>query len=223
MGERKQTTTLTQLFVVVVAVMVIAGLLPPLLARDYDVRNIAIAHYQVRDIANAIVAFYQDVGRWPNRDADGGDGLHALVSGGAAEALSGLFEDADMADRADLLNNHLAHNHPVGGHYDTEGEHGWHGPYLPDIGTDPWGHPYVVYMSALSTRHPEGAHKAIVVSAGPNGRVETPAVLGRATRFGGDDVGMAFFIRGEADEDDMNGNGMNRPLIAEERMTTPTG
>ncbi len=198
MDERKHGTTLTQLFVVVVAVMFIAAVLPPLLAKDYDVENISTAHYKVRDIAQGVIDFYQDMGRWPNLDADGNPDLHALVSGigDAAERVARLFGNSTIGQKVDLIDNHLAHNHPAGvGHYATEGERAWHGPYLSETGSDPWGSPYIVYMVALTEDYPEGAHKAIVFSPGPNGLVETPQILDRGTRFGGDDVGMAFFVR----------------------------
>jgi hypothetical protein len=35
----------------------------------------------------------------------------------------------------------------------------------------------------------------VVVSYGPNGHLETPPIMDRGTRFGGDDIGMAFFVR----------------------------
>ncbi|MBI5136362.1 MAG: hypothetical protein HZA24_03380 [Nitrospirae bacterium] len=196
-GQHKGGATLTQLFGVGVTTMVIAALLPPLLAGEPEADGISRAHYQTRDIANAVVSFYQDLGRWPTMDAQGGERLTALVSGigDARHLLMGIFGGDSPAD-VDLLDNHLARNQPSGnGHYATDGPRAWHGPYLPETGLDPWGHPYVVYMAALGAERAPGADKAVVLSPGPNGIVETPARLGIAARFGGDDVGMAFYVR----------------------------
>ena len=61
---------------------------------------------------------------------------------------------------------------------------GWRGPYLASgITPDPWGYRYAINVGGWSTR---GAH-VVVLSAGPNGRIETPFLRGGPiTR--GDDV-----------------------------------
>lgn len=196
-GQHKGSGGLLQLFVVAVTTMIVGTVLPPLLAHEPDADGISRAHYQTRDIANAIIHFYQDVGRWPTMDTAGGEHLAALVSGigNARDALLVMF-GADPAAEVDLLDNHLARNQPTGGgHYATDGPRAWHGPYLPETGLDPWGHPYVIYMAALNPESVPGADKAVVLSPGPNGVIETPFALGIADRFGGDDVGMAFYVR----------------------------
>jgi len=61
---------------------------------------------------------------------------------------------------------------------------GWHGPYIENgIPVDPWGNRYAVNIRALA----DGTSCTIVISAGPNGQIETP-FTGVAITPGGDDV-----------------------------------
>jgi hypothetical protein len=58
----------------------------------------------------------------------------------------------------------------------------WRGPYLARVPIDPWGRAYVVFSPA-----PEGQSAIVIVSAGPDGVLETPA---GAAAFSGDDLGL---------------------------------
>ena len=61
---------------------------------------------------------------------------------------------------------------------------GWHGPYVEaGIPSDPWGNRYAVNVKALAS----GTGCTVVVSAGPNGLIET-AYNGIAITPGGDDI-----------------------------------
>ena len=61
---------------------------------------------------------------------------------------------------------------------------GWHGPYLEaGIGADPWGHRYAVNVKALAG----GGSSTVVLSAGPNGLIET-AFQSPVIVPGGDDL-----------------------------------
>lgn len=58
----------------------------------------------------------------------------------------------------------------------------WKGPYLPSgIGPDPWGHAYLVNVNGFFS----STERAMVLSAGPNGQVNTAP---SATVAAGDDV-----------------------------------
>jgi len=66
----------------------------------------------------------------------------------------------------------------------TDWIRGWHGPHVKaGIGPDPWGHRYAINVKALLS----GASRTVVVSAGPNGQIET-AFQGTAIFAGGDDL-----------------------------------
>ena len=61
---------------------------------------------------------------------------------------------------------------------------GWRGPYMDKLSPDPWGARYAVNVGLLEQ---PGGHAVMVVSAGPNGIIETPfETVGLQT--GGDDV-----------------------------------
>ena len=59
---------------------------------------------------------------------------------------------------------------------------GWSGPYVDSVTADPWGHRYAVNIGVWGTDT-----AVVVLSAGPNGKVETPFRL-TVFRPGGDDV-----------------------------------
>lgn len=203
MASKQGGSGLIQLFAVSVVVIIISAVAPPLIAGKHD-PGVATAHYQSRDIGFAMVQFYQDTGHWPNRGI-AGTTLLALLSASAAPAENGGAGHPAMDH--DLLANHLVNNHPADGvQYPTagagDGTKGWRGPYLTNAVLDPWGNPYRVYMVALADNPPPHANKAVVLSSGPNGKVETPAILERDARFGGDDIGMSFFIRDNPDDHD---------------------
>jgi len=94
----------------------------------------------------------------------------------------------------DFLDNHLLENHPKGvAAYPGAAPGAWRGPYLDSVPNDPWNTPYLVNIAA--TDNASGIDKGLVLSAGPNRRVETPFAAGRATVPGGDDVATVFFLR----------------------------
>jgi len=57
----------------------------------------------------------------------------------------------------------------------------WQGPYLDAVPTDPWGRAYLVNVDGLV----DGRERAMVLSAGPDGTVETAPDADRAA---GDDI-----------------------------------
>jgi hypothetical protein len=94
----------------------------------------------------------------------------------------------DASGTIDVLDHYLIENNPAGDPSKawptpTSLESGgWRGAYLRTVPTtDPWGHRYAVNVLYLGTRQ-----DVIVLSAGPNGLVETP-YEGRGLLPGGDD------------------------------------
>jgi hypothetical protein len=62
---------------------------------------------------------------------------------------------------------------------------GWRGPYLTDNATDPWGNAYLVNAGDFET----STDGVWVISAGPNGIIETGAGA-TAIASGVDDIGV---------------------------------
>jgi hypothetical protein len=75
---------------------------------------------------------------------------------------------------------------------------GWNGPYFSsDIEADPWGHRYSVNVALIdlspgaATASGQAKMAVWVISAGPNGIIETPfaASILSSAQPGGDDIG----------------------------------
>ncbi len=173
----------------------------PLLAYNVDGANIGRARIDTTIIATAMTDFYRDTGRWPDRSGPiGADGppLRLLVSGnpatpGTAPGDSGGWRADPHLTDVGFLADHLIHNRLAGRDaYPTDGERAWRGPYLMGTPLDPWGRPYLVNIAATRSGHP--ARLALVLSAGPNGRIDTPWATTGLTHPGGDDIGAPFFL-----------------------------
>jgi type II secretory pathway pseudopilin PulG len=100
--------------------------------------------------------------------------LDPSVSTGSA-ALSG-WVTTPATDRCDL---HLRVNGRGYVESQTGPNNGWNGPYISKpLGTDPWGHAYLINTGFLRGLPPRGAWcrncAVYAISAGPNGVIETP-------------------------------------------------
>jgi prepilin-type N-terminal cleavage/methylation domain-containing protein len=210
---RPSGLTLVEILVTVAVVSFLAAVVGPLIAGRIEDAREARAANEVQVIAAAIAAFYKDVGHWPTMDATGAYTLTTLVSSDGtsdpvaavapgcarthdpARPLDAMGWSSDTArPDVDDLRNHLLVNHPKGvAAYPSGGAGAWRGPYLETIPNDPWNAPYLVNVAA--TDKAAGIDKGFVLSAGPNGRVETVFAAGRSTPLGGDDIGAVFFVR----------------------------
>lgn len=96
--------------------------------------------------------------------------------------------------KTDGLENHLVKNSPGGTtdkRYATAGPRAWRGPYLETVARDPWGNRYLVNIKNANPND-SSAKVVWVLSAGPNGRIETdPTALADAGPIvGGDDIAI---------------------------------
>jgi prepilin-type N-terminal cleavage/methylation domain-containing protein len=191
--------TLVEVVVVIAVVALLAAILAPLIAKNIDDAKLARAENEAQVIAAALAAFYKDVGRWPTMDATGTyNGVTQLATGTAAVpgttvASNGWDSDTTGAG-IDLLENHLYNNTPKGAAaYPTTGKRAWHGPYLNEAPLDPWGTPYMVNVEATDST--TAVEKGFVISAGPNGVMDTAEGAVRATVPAGDDIAVSFYVR----------------------------
>ena len=130
-------------------------------------------------IAVALVRLTHDVPRY-ERSAKGRGGTVLLVGGGQTPQLgfggdSQWTLDPLMSGRSKvgMLAEHLVTN---GVRYSTKstigGWGGWRGPYIDGgLSADPWGNRYAANVRWLTMATP---FDTVVLSAGPNGAVETP-------------------------------------------------
>jgi type II secretory pathway pseudopilin PulG len=159
------------------------------------------ARDEVAEIGRSIAEFYVDTGFFPSsRDVVGGrpgsERLGVLIS-------SAPLPDATNAarywvtSRADDMAAHLTTNERAYTPHTPGASHSWKGPYLSRVATaDPWGSAYLINVFYLDgdvavrdvSGEPLGA--VFVLSAGPNGVVETPYFQAREEALlYGDDVG----------------------------------
>ena len=98
------------------------------------------------------------------------------------------------AARGDLLDNHLTVNQPqgqVGGAYPTTGSAMWRGPYFAGSSPlDPWGRPYIINVIASHVQNATNHKRMWILSAGPNGVIDTNANATATTNVGGDDIAL---------------------------------
>jgi prepilin-type N-terminal cleavage/methylation domain-containing protein len=191
--------TLVEVVVVIAVVALLAAILAPLIAKHIDDAKLARAENEAQVLAAGLAAFYKDVGRWPTMDATGTyNGVAQLATGtaanpGTAVASNGWDSDTTGAT-IDLLENHLYNNTPKGAAaYPITGKRAWRGPYINEAPLDPWGTPYMVNIEATDST--TAVEKGFVISAGPNGVMDTTEAAVRATVPAGDDIAVSFYVR----------------------------
>ena len=183
----------------------IAAVLTPSITDFILDSKLARAQSDCRTIASAIALFQLDNGFYPfwTRAENGGPGLPGnrlkiLVGPGDPPLEEQPSEWTSGA--AGLLSEQLVENTPGYRRGNQTSQFGWRGSYLAsEIYPDPWGHRYVVNIellnaSASATAARGGVKAAVwVLSAGPNGVIETPfwqSIMGADLRA--DDIGVRF-------------------------------
>ncbi|MEZ6195283.1 MAG: type II secretion system protein GspG [Planctomycetota bacterium] len=112
-------------------------------------------------IARAIAAYRSDTGF----DPCGLEGarVYGWLRGPGAEPRFDRRPDGDPGELGWFLEKPF-----------MAGKGNWQGPYLEEVPRDPWGRPYVVVLG--EPLGDDGAREGIVVSAGPDGRVDSDLV-----------------------------------------------
>jgi len=190
MRERNEKGfTLIEVVVVVAVIAILAAVLTPYITKYIDDSKVAKARNEVQVIAAALTNAYKDLGRWPNR-INATTNYGGLFTGATTPAAA--FFGAATGWTApgagwNSLDTHLVTN----GHtYPATGDVKWSGPYAATLPVDPWGRPYVI-NAANFTSSTTPPTPVWVLSAGPNGIVETNiATTAAATVTGGDDIGF---------------------------------
>lgn len=198
--------TLVELTVVLAVIVTLALILTPSIANFITDSRMARARTDCQTIATAVVQFYRDTGFFPQWAVASGGGpgltqmrLQLLVTGGKLP-----LEDVPTpwsTGQAGLLADQLLINAPGYTLRTPSSLYGWNGPYLSsEVRSDPWGNRYVVNIGLIDvssgvqtfTGRPKSA--VWVLSAGPNGTIETPFAQPVTTAVtGGDDI--AFRIQ----------------------------
>ncbi len=182
--------TLIELVVVLVVIMVLAAILTPMVTNLISEARVTRAELEVVNISRAIFNFNKATGKWPifvsGANITTGSTIYEVLAGPgnlptAPNQLSWL-----STSRGDL-EEVLIRNVPGHG---TSGRFAWRGPYAQELGDDPWGNAYLVNGGSLAF----GVSRAgMVISAGPNGELETAFTQNigsgqAAVAVGGDDI-----------------------------------
>jgi general secretion pathway protein G len=185
--------TLIEVAVVLAVIAVLAGVLTPIVGDYVDEARRTRATGDAQALAGAILSFNKDTGKWPIFVTAGtittSSTIYTILQGpGTDPNCSGCGSTwLPSAPNRGELEAILERNTPG---YTTSGKFAWRGPYTNSIGSDPWGNRYLINASSLGF----GLKKAaFVLSAGPNGIVETTfdQNIGSgsvAVTAGGDDI-----------------------------------
>lgn len=179
--------SLAEITVILSVASVLGATLTPAVGDYVTDARMTKAEDDVRVLANALARLTFDV------DLERGDGpvvVDLMVGPGSVPGVGGggdaAWARSATGDEVVSLDDHLVTN--AAGHQgrQTSGllRRGWRGPYLcTPIGSDPWGRRYAVNVGS----RPDTGHAVVVLSAGPNGLIETPFAALVPTP-GGDDV-----------------------------------
>jgi type II secretory pathway pseudopilin PulG len=195
--------TLIELTVVLAVIVTMALVLTPSIANSIKEARMARTRNDCQTIASGMYQFYRDTGFFPAwktaRNGGAGDPasrLQVLVSQGNVpiEDVASLW----TTGVAGSLSDQLVTNAPGYALRTPTSQFGWNGPYFSsELLADPWGNRYAVNIALVdlspgaATASGQAKMAVWVLSAGPNGILETPfaqSILS-AVRPGGDDIG----------------------------------
>ena len=192
--SRRSGFTLLEMVVVLAIIGFLAAILTPLVNKYIDDARTTRAAQEGQTIATGILNFDKDTGKWPIFQS----GVNitttstiytTLLSPGNNPTctLSNIGCTSWTSATNTTLSNMLEFNTPA---FTTSGKFAWRGPYVTATGSDPWGNTYIVNASNLGF----GVNNAaFVLSAGPNGQIETNFTQSigsgsSAITIGGDDI-----------------------------------
>ncbi|MBI3262771.1 MAG: hypothetical protein HYZ58_06430 [Acidobacteria bacterium] len=181
----------TEAAMVISAVSLLGAVAKPVVSDYVNQARLVRAHQDAHTIGVAFLRFADDVGGqartgngWATQDLLVGDGEAPALGVGGDPRWLGAPEEQRVGSLADhLVTNDVKYGRAPGNLNVVRA--GWRGPYIENgIGPDPWGHRYEVNVKALAKG---GGLDTIVISAGPNGVIET-AFEGDGLIAGGDDI-----------------------------------
>jgi prepilin-type N-terminal cleavage/methylation domain-containing protein len=193
--------TLVEVIVVLSVILLLTGIAVPMLSGYMEDGRRAKAQSEVKVVAASMMSLYKDVGTYPTRSGTGtANTVYALFTGPTMPTANPYSANhqwstwAMNAARGDLIDNHLNRNTPqgqAGGAYPATGSAMWRGPYFAgSTPLDPWGRPYVINVISGFFVHATNYKRLWVLSAGPNGVIDTPANATATTDITGDDIGI---------------------------------
>lgn len=185
--------TLIELAVVLAIIAVLAAILTPIVTNYLDQARVSRAMADARTIADSVRLYRRDTGYYPIY----ADLAHAQAGTTVAGKIligPGNAPDETQADWAliagsntSLITQLNTNTLGLAANVSNPGKTSYRGPYLGALDSDPWGNQYVVTGSNLQG----STNRGFVVSAGPNGKLETTVAQAMTTfAAGGDDIAV---------------------------------
>ena len=191
---RTKGFTLIELAVVLAIIAVLAAVLTPIVTNYIEQAREARAMADARVIADAIRLYQRDVGTYPIFDnsteqiADNPGAADQFIAGptGASTPAAGVIAWASNVATT-TLTSYLNTNYLGRSTSAALGKAGFRGPYLGSLEADPWGNKFYITAANLTN---SSTKWAFVISAGPNGSLETDPSTARSVTLtpGGDDI-----------------------------------
>jgi general secretion pathway protein G len=171
---RARGFTLIELAVVLAIIAVLAAILTPLVTGYLDQARVSRAQADLRTIADAIKLHQRDTGRYPIYNSGGypntvSDGTKTIFGGPGNAPTDTASWSLSTATAATSLESWINGNYTSVSTTNTFPKAGFRGPYVANIEADPWGNQYLLNAGNLNG----GANHAFLVSAGPNGVLDT--------------------------------------------------
>jgi general secretion pathway protein G len=188
--------TLIELAVVLAIIAVLAAVLTPVVVNYLDQARVTRALADATTISQAVQLYKRDVGFYPVysslANARMGTTTYGTLIGGTAVPAfgsglgwDGILTGTTVGDILTQLNTNIGLTPNV----ENPGKTSFRGPYIGALDTDPWGNAYVV-----ANLTPTASGHAFVISAGPNGKLETNAYQnGPSAVPAGDDILAQIF------------------------------
>ncbi len=204
MSTRRQTGfTTIEIVIAIAAIALLTGTIAPFAGSALELARLDRATREVESIGRAVEHFRASVGQWPACNRAGAIAVTKLVSGDVLPTVNpwrntSAFDAEFAAGTIDTLRNQLQSNTPQGvaaEAWDTTGTASpWIGPYLKQSPLDPWGRPYLVTVRSGWSTDVVADRGVWVLSAGPDGCVQTTTYDYNA-RPVGDDIGWLVRMR----------------------------
>jgi len=166
-APRRRGFTLVEMIVVIAILVSVAGIMIPVVSSQLEDAKRGRALGDMRRIAVAINRYVKDTGTFPIGGQSGAT-FHWLYGNGELPQ-NNVFDDGASTG----IIRFLARN--------DFGNSKWRGPYLPDVGADPWGHAYIINVQGYYAP----LENVLIVCAGPDGQIDTAA---NATIAAADDI-----------------------------------